>query len=71
MLRNTSELHFPNNRTVTEYMRDNGLSDQETRKEYAMMARYGYWRTWSVGTTGYSVTHDGEKYIVRVSEEIK
>lgn len=69
MSRNTSELHFFSNRTVTEYMRDNGLNDQQTRKEFAQLALSGFWRNWSVGTTGYSITHDGEKYVIRIGKE--
>jgi hypothetical protein len=67
MPRKTSELHFYTNRAVTEYMRDNGVTDRETRKVYAESALFRCCRNWSDGTTGYSITHDGTKYIVRIS----
>lgn len=65
------QLEFDNNRAVTEFMRDHGLDDKETRKEFAQLARCGYWRRWSdENNVGYSVTFDfdSEKFVVRFSE---
>lgn len=59
---------FMSNRNVTAFMRDNGLEDKDTRREFALEALQGGFRSWTNESTCYALEHDGEKYIVRFSE---